>query len=254
MKMASYSIRLIRGINDAARATSCSTFNPHHVIHRGHNRQVIFAETEDFEYYLSCLRLAKKLYPYRLYAYVLMTNQVHLLLEPRGLKDLSGVMKRVAGRFTRYMNQKYHRRGTLWEGRFRSAVVVGERYLLAVSRYIEMNPVRARMAGHPQEYGWSSYRAHAKGEVDDGLDMDPLYASLGDDANERARVYEAWVKESVPEGEWEAIREAIRRGRLVGRKKFQDEMAILLGRRIDNWAQECHQARLNKSVPIFPGW
>lgn len=209
-------------------------FIPHHVVHRGHNRQVIFAESEDYEYYLGCLCLAKKLYPCRLYAYVLMTNHVHLLLEPAGMKNLSGLMKRVAGRFTRYMNTKYYRRGTLWEGRFRSAVVDGDRYLLAASRYIEINPVRAKMVIHPQDYAWSSYHAHARREVNEALDFDPLYESLGNDAVQRARAYEMWVKESVPEGEWEAIREAIRRGGLLGGKGFQDQIAALVGRRIDN--------------------
>lgn len=208
--------------------------NPHHVVHRGHNRQVIFAEIEDYAYYLSCLRLAKKLYPCRVYAYVLMTNHVHLLLSPPGMKDLSQLMKRVAGRFTRYMNRKYHRRGTLWEGRFRSAVVEGERYLLAASRYVELNPVRARMVEHPKEYPWSSYGAHAGGEVGDLLDFDPLYESMGNNVSERARAYEAWVKESIPEGEWEDIREAIQRGGLLGGKRFQDQIAALLGRQINN--------------------
>lgn len=207
---------------------------PHHVIHRGHNRQVIFAEVEDYDYYLSCLKVAKSLYSIKVYAYVLMTNHVHLLLEPQAGRDLSRLMKRVAGRFTRYMNKKYQRRGTLWEGRFRSAVVEGDRYLLAASRYIELNPVRAKMVWHPKEYAWSSYRTHAKGLEDELLDFDPFYAGLGDNAGERSQAYEKWIWESIPEGEWESIREAIQRGGLLGGAKFQEQIAVMVGRRIEN--------------------
>ena len=70
---------------------------PHHVIHRGNNRQVIFAEPADFSFYLTCLRCVKKLHSCKVYAYALLTNHVHLLLEPAGSKDLGQFMKRVAG-------------------------------------------------------------------------------------------------------------------------------------------------------------
>ncbi len=209
-------------------------FVPHHVIHRGNNRQVIFAEAEDFRYYLSCLRWAKTLYSCRLYAYALMTNHVHLLLEPAGGKELGWLMKRVAGRYTRYMNRKYGRTGTLWEGRFRSALVEGERYLLAVSRYIELNPVRAQMVGHPREYPWSSYSTHAQGKPDGLLDFDPWYESLGEAEAEWGKAYEAWVEGSIPEGEWEGIREGIRRSGLVGGERFQEQISALLGRVVEN--------------------
>lgn len=206
---------------------------PHHVIHRGNNRQIIFAEPDDYIYYLACLRSAKALYSCRIYAYVLMTNHVHLLVEPSGPTDLGRFMKRVAGRYTRYMNRKYGRTGTLWEGRFKSALVEGERYLLAVSRYIELNPVRAKLVSDPGEYRWSSYTAHASGDTDGTVDFDPWYQSLGTTAEERGKRYAAWVMESIPAGEWEAIRKSIQREGFVGDPRFKEQIEILLGRAVE---------------------
>ncbi len=203
---------------------------PHHIIHRGNNRQAIFARTDDFQYYLSCLRVAKELHSCRIYAYILMTNHVHLLVEPPEPSGLSGFMKRVAGRYTRYMNRTYGRTGTLWEGRFKSALVEGERYLLAVSRYIEMNPVRAAMVPHPGDYRWSSYRAHAQGITDGIVDFDAWYEGLGLRSEDRGKRYQQWVQESIPRGEWDVIREAIRRGGFNGGDRFRDQMSRLLGR------------------------
>jgi len=181
---------------------------PHHILHRGHNRQALFAEPENYARYLADLRWAKTLYACRLYAYVLMTNHVHLLLEPSDAGHLAQVMKRVAGRYTRYMNNKYRWTGTVWEGQFKSAVVDDERYLSAVSRYIELNPVRARMVTHPGAYVWSSYTIHARGAADGLVDLDPWYYGLGMDAPARGRAYVAWINEVIPLEEWARIRDA----------------------------------------------
>lgn len=126
---------------------------PHHVVQRGHNRQVVFAATEDFERYLADLRELKETFGIRLYAYCLMTNHVHLLLGPReSPAALGSFMKALAGRTTRYRNRLERRSGTLWESRYKSSLVQADSYLLACCRYIELNPVRARMVPSPQSY------------------------------------------------------------------------------------------------------
>lgn len=209
---------------------------PHHVLHRGHNRQAIFVEAEDFSAYLANLRWAKRFFACRLYAYVLMTNHVHLLLEPTGVQDLGGMMKRVAGRHTRYMNKKYQRTGTLWEGRFKSAVVDSESYLPAVWRYIELNPVRAGMVAGPSQYEWSSYLVHARGQSDGLVDLDPWYDGLGGDAAARGRVYETWINESIAPEVWALIREGTQRRGMVGDQRFQVQIAALVGHRVENRA------------------
>lgn len=119
---------------------------PHHVVQRGHNRQVVFAETSDFEHYLADLRELKEVFGVKVYAYCLMTNHVHLLLASGDTASgLGQLMKALAARMTRYRNRLEGRSGTLWESRYKSSVVQSDTYLLACSRYIELNPVRARI-------------------------------------------------------------------------------------------------------------
>jgi len=205
---------------------------PHHVIQRGNNRQPIFFTQKDYEVFLECLRKAKRKSRARLYAYVLMTNHVHLLVEPEGESDLGRFMQSVGRRYVRYINDTHARTGTLWEGRFKSAVVSRDEYLIVCSRYIELNPVRAGMVVHPRDYGWSSYHRRALGRADDLLDDDPWYASLGNTAKERAQVYHDWMEASVRHEEWEQIRKATQQGRVVGSDAFQDDIANRVGRRV----------------------
>ena len=96
---------------------------PHHIVHRGHNRQVVFAQDTDFQRYLADLRELKDAFGVKVYAYCLMTNHVHLLLVPDdACAGLSQLMKTLAARATRYRNRLGGRSGTLWESRFKSAL------------------------------------------------------------------------------------------------------------------------------------
>jgi putative transposase len=124
----------------------------HHVVQRGHNRQVVFAANEDFQFYLENLTELKGKFDVRLYAYCLMTNHVHLLLVPAQAASLASLLKALAGRQTRYVNRLEERSGTLWEGRYKSSPVDTEGYLLECSRYIELNPLRAGIVGRPEQY------------------------------------------------------------------------------------------------------
>lgn len=161
------------------------SFYPHHVIQRGNNRQPIFLASRDYEVFLDCLREAKRKCHARLYAYVLMTNHVHLLVEPDHEGDVGRFRQSVGRRYVRYINDVHARTGTLWEGRFKSAIVSRDEYLLACSRYIELNPVRAGMVRHPRDYRWSSYHGRALGRPDPLLDEDPPGASLWGVAHRR---------------------------------------------------------------------
>jgi putative transposase len=205
---------------------------PHHVIQRGNNRQAIFFADADYRYYLDCLQQAKRRYDCRLYAYVLMTNHVHVLLEPSRVEAIGRVMQSVGRRYVRYINATYGRTGTLWEGRYKSAIVGRDEYLMLCSRYIELNPVRAGMVTEPGAYRWSSYRCRALGAVDRLVDEDPWYAGLGASAEERQRIYTAWVGAEVRAGEWEAIRVATQQGRVIGHERFQREVEAMIGRRV----------------------
>jgi putative transposase len=122
-------------------------------VQRGHNRQVVFAEPGDFERYLADLRELKDAFGIKVYAFCLMTNHVHLLLAPgESTSGLGQLMKALAARMTRYRNKLEGRSDSLWESRYKSSIVQSDTYLLACSRYIELNPVRARMVERAEEY------------------------------------------------------------------------------------------------------
>lgn len=205
---------------------------PHHVIRRGNNRQAIFPEPKDYEFCLECLREAKRKYGVRLYANVLMRNHLHLLAEPEHDGALGAFMQSIGRRYVRYFNDTYRRTGTLWAGRFKSAVVNRDDYLIRCSRYIELNPVRAGMVTHPRDYRWSSYHRRALGRADDLLDEDPWYPSLGSTVIEQAQVYHDWLEGSANDEEWDQIRRATQQGRVVGDEAFQDTIGHAVGRRL----------------------
>ena len=208
---------------------------PYHIIHRGNNRQKIFFCVGDYKYFLSLLEEAKKKYKCRLYSYVLMSNHIHLLLEsPQVTENLAKYIKLIAQKYTQYINKIYKRTGALWEGRFKSSLVSKDNYLLACSRYIEMNPVRANIVKDPKDYRWSSYRYKiGQKEGETFLDLDPLYMDLGRDKIERQRYYQEWFKKSIPTQEWDLIRKTINKSGIFGSTQFKEKMEKLLGRKLE---------------------
>ena len=195
---------------------------PHHVVQRGHNRQVVFAGAADYQRYLDDVRELKAAFGVRVYAYCLMTNHVHLLLCPgEAVSGLGQMMKSLAARATRYRNRLEGRSGTLWESRYKSSPVQTELYLLACIRYIELNPVRAAMVSEPGSYGWSSHSQHAGADGEVWIDHDLCYLGLGDTDSERGERYRQFVADGVPEQEKSLIRQALQRGQLTGNNQIR---------------------------------
>lgn len=208
---------------------------PHHIVQRGHNRDTVFAREQDFRRYLDDLRALKDEFDVRVYAYCLMTNHVHLLLAPNNATTgLGQMMKALAARATRYRNKQERRTGTLWESRYKSSLVQTDSYLLACSRYIELNPVRARMVADPGDYAWSSFRMRTDTpEPQSWLDHDPCYLGLADTESARRARYAAFVKSAVPKSELDLIRAALQRGQLTGNGQFVTEISQIIGRRVE---------------------
>jgi putative transposase len=207
---------------------------PYHILNRGNNHQPIFFCDDDYQYFLESLTLAKEKYPCRIYSFVLMTNHVHFILEPaEDDGNLAHFMKYVSQRHGQYINKFYKRSGTLWEGRFKSNPISMDRYLLACSRYIEMNPIRAAMVSKPEDYAFSSYGTKAGLKDLKFLDNDPTYMALGKTEHERHVAYRNWFHESIPKAEWEVIREAVQRNWAYGNNPFKEEMEKSLDRRFE---------------------
>src|SRR3990172_6295533 len=113
---------------------------PVHLIQRGNNHQPCFFTVEDCNFYMECLDRSLTRYQVQLHAYVLMTNHVHLLVTPAEEEGISRMMALLGCHYVTYMNRRYQRTGTLWEGRHRSSLVDAEDYLFRCYRYIELNP------------------------------------------------------------------------------------------------------------------
>ena len=164
-----------------------------------------------------------------------MTNHIHLIVEPGDNPEgVSLLMKRVAGRQTRYVNKREERSGSLWEGRFKSSVICSMEYLASCCRYVELNPVRAGMVVEPGEYSWSSYNHKANGKRDPVVDLPVNYMSLGHTAYQRQQAYAEYVSGTIPEYELKLIRDALQRGQVTGGEKFRHEVSKRLGIRISN--------------------
>lgn len=131
---------------------------------RGHNREPVFFEDQDYLEYLKILKRVSEACHCAIHAYVLMTNHIHLLLTPDAGDSISRLFQECGRQYVGYINQTYRRRGTLWEGRHKGIIVESTAYLLTCMRYIELNPVRAGIVARPGQYRWSSYAANALGE------------------------------------------------------------------------------------------
>ena len=212
-------IRRLRGKDVARMPRALRCWDPggvYHVTVRGNDRQAIFLDAGDYQQHLLQLGKARQEAPTTVLAYALMPNHVHLLLEASRTATISKMMQLLNTRYTRYFNDRYGRVGHLYQGRFFSNTVGEEAYFLEVTRYIHLNPVRARLVGHAADYVWSSYRTYG------GYAPDPLHlinpASVlelfGGDAREQTARYRSFV-EDLQEEELEARIERLRAHRLI---------------------------------------
>ncbi|MFH1732055.1 MAG: transposase [Planctomycetota bacterium] len=159
----------------------------HHVTLRCNNREFLFS-VPSFELYLDILQKARARFPLRLYNFCLMTNHVHLLCKVGRGDTLSAAMHWISSTFARRFNRLTSRWGHLWEGRFRSTIIEENSYFFRCMAYLDLNPVRAKMAVTPLEYRWCGHRA-LRDEDTAALDLHPLYLDCGTDAAARYRSY-----------------------------------------------------------------
>ena len=169
--------------------------HPLHVIQRGHLQAACFFGEEDCAAYLGWLGRYAAGCGCSVHAYVLMGNHVHLLLTPSRAGGVAGLMRSLSERYARYVGDVHHRDGALWEDRYEAVPVHVGRYLLSCMRYIELNPVRARVVAWPGHYRWSSFRANALGQNDALLTPHAHYCALGRDAGSRQAAYRALFQE-----------------------------------------------------------
>ncbi|WP_299083522.1 transposase [uncultured Paraglaciecola sp.] len=203
---------------------------PQHIILRGNNRQICFFDEQDYKVYLAKLKEFSEKLLVAIHAYVLMTNHVHLLATPSDKTGVSRLIQRLGAYYVRYINKKYDRCGTLWQGRYKSTLVDNEGYFLTVSRYIEMNPVRANMVEHPAAYSWSSFHRNALGIPIELITPYEIYQSLGNTDQARQKSYLALFEQQISESTLKEIRESINHGWVLGNDRFKAQIEITTGR------------------------
>ena len=210
---------------------------PQHVVQRGNNRQVCFFAEQDYTVYLSKLKEYSQKYKVAVHSYILMSNHVHLLLTPEEGDSVSRLIQSLGRYYVRYVNQTYGRSGTLWEGRYKSTLVDSDNYFLTVSRYIELNPVRANMVEHPVEYPWSSYQRNAMGKPIELLAPHDCYQSLGKDDKKRQEIYKSLFDQEIPDYTLKEIRDAINKAWVLGDDRFKKQIEKQTGRRASPMAR-----------------
>jgi putative transposase len=192
-----------------------------HVVQRGNNRLPCFLDDSDRRRYLLLLRESLLATEVALHAYVLMDNHVHLLVTPTEIGAVARLMQKLGRQYVGQFNARHRRTGTLWEGRYKSCLVGGDRYVLNCSRYIDLNPVRARLTDTPEQYAWSSC-AYLCGERGDPLlSPHPAYVRLGATSTDRAAAYRSLLREALPDEDLQAIRDYLQQQRAWGRDDFR---------------------------------
>jgi putative transposase len=199
---------------------------PHHITQRGNNRQTVFLVDEDRRFYLETFREDSRRYGLRVLGYCLITNHVHLVAVPERENTLARAMQRTHSRYAQRFNRPYGRSGHLWQNRFFSCALDRDHLVTALA-YVDLNPVRAGLAGSGEQYPWSSARAHVS-----GVDV----ASLVDIAAWReVRGVGDWgdmLSGPPDEDECRALRQATLTGLPLGEAEFVKGMEKEAGRRL----------------------
>lgn len=205
---------------------------PVHIVHRGHCRDPVFFEDQDYATYMHWLKEGCGRYGIAIHSYCLMTNHVHILLTAEKAENVSRFMQYVGRHYVPYINYKYGRSGTLWEGRFKASLVDSANYLLSVMRYIELNPVRASMVLSPSEYRWSSFKHNTGQLIISVVKEHDVFVGL-DSSLENAK---AWYLDSfknvLTEDAIKKITAAWLTGTPIGSEKFREKVEQVLGKRV----------------------
>lgn len=171
----------------------------YHVIARGNQRQDIFRDDEDRRTYLEKLEHYRNRYGLSVYAYVLMSNHVHLLIETQKI-PLSKIMQGIQFTYTQYYNRRHRTVGHLFQGRYKAILCDRDSYLLELVRYIHLNPARLRQPKDPWKYRWSSHRAYLGERTPVEVDTTLVLGQFGRAFGPARRAYRTFAEEGLGQG------------------------------------------------------
>ncbi len=203
---------------------------PYHITHRGNRRGEVFFCDADREQYLQRLRMAAQKFGLHVWGYCLMSNHIHLIAVPQREDSLAKAIGLAHARHSRHINAAHGWTGHLWASRFFS-VALDDAHLWTAIRYVELNPVRARLATEAEAWPWSSAPAHALAQSDPVLTPDrPFACGARDEATGQLLPWGQWLRRGLSEDEINAIRLGTRTGRPLGSAAFIGEIETRLKR------------------------
>jgi len=192
---------------------------PHHITQRGNRKQKVFFSERDYQAYLTLLGAHSKLFNIDVESYCLMPNHIHMVLVPHKKKDLALAVGMTHQKYTGIINKRENWRGYLWQGRF-SSFVMDDSYLLAATRYILFNPVKAGIVKKPWDYKWSSAKHHL------GLEKNPIIT--GSLLNTIVDDWKKFLTADLKDGEEKLIKLHERTGRPLGCNSFIEKLEKIL--------------------------
>lgn len=170
----------------------------YHIINRGHNRYKVFNSLDDYKTYKDIIRRYKKCFEFDLFHYCFMPNHIHMLLRISKGVELPRLMQAITQAYAKYYKKQYKFIGNLFQGRYKSPYIDKDEYLLECGRYIERNPLRARIVGDLTQYYFSSYNFYAGDREDDIITINPLYEALSCDPAKRKQLYKEYLLQERP--------------------------------------------------------
>lgn len=190
----------------------------YHVIARGNRQESIFLQPTDFSKYLALVKRYKRRYEFLLYAYALMVNHVHLLIEVDDV-PLSKIMQGLQQTYTQFFNWKYGKTGHVFQGRYKALLCQKDAYLLELVRYIHLNPMRAEIAKNLSEYPWTSHRAYVHSSSNQIADKTFVLGLFHSNSVLAKRLYVQFLRDGLKKGH-SAFMDNVHEGRILGKQSF----------------------------------
>lgn len=192
-----------------------------HLINRGNGRQQIFHKDGDYRAFIDLMHAARNQYPVKIFAWCLMPNHFHLLVQPEQAECLNKFMQWLMTSHVRRYHQHYHTSGHVWQGRYKSFAIQNNEHLVTVCRYIEANPVRAGLSPSAAQWIWSSHTARIAA-CEEIMQPDLLPITLPTD-------WGAYVDTPLTDTEIEKLRNSVNRQTPYGKEDWRDELCARMG-------------------------
>lgn len=194
---------------------------PVHIVQRGHNKNNVFFENDDYKTYLEWLQEGSEWYEVPVHAYVLLPNEIHILATPPDKESASRMMQYQGRCYVPYINSTYGKTGTLWQGRYKASLIDPETQLLNSMLYIENLPVRAKLVKSPGAYKWSSFKYNAQGKKNTLITPHDGYSALAKTEKTRLDKYVTLSKKGISAELITDIQDAWQTGTPLGSDKFK---------------------------------